>query len=189
MTHPPDPAGPLSGVKVLDLTQVMAGAYCTMLLADLGAEVAKIEKPKVGDDTRRMAAHTPHGESPAFMAVNRNKRSVVIDLRSPQGVEVLTHLASTADILVENFRPGTMQRLGLSYEVLQGVNRSLVYCSISGYGATGPYAHKGGFDLVAQGMSGIMSFTGEPGRPPVKAGVPICDLTAGMFAAHGAMAA
>jgi crotonobetainyl-CoA:carnitine CoA-transferase CaiB-like acyl-CoA transferase len=167
----------------------MAGAYCSMLLGDLGAEVIKIEKPDGGDDTRRMAAHTPHGESPAFMAVNRNKRSVVIDLRLSDGAEVLTRLASTADILVENFRPGTMQRFGLGYEVLRTVNRALVYCSISGYGATGPYAHKGGFDLVAQGMSGIMSITGEPGRPPVKAGVPICDLNAGMFAAQGAMAA
>lgn len=188
MTHPPD-SGPLYGVKVLDLTQVMAGAYCTMLLADLGADVIKIEKPEVGDDTRQMAMHTSHGESPAFMAVNRNKRSVVIDLRLPEGAEVLSHLASTADILVENFRPGTMKRFGLDYEVMRTVNHALIYCSISGYGATGPYAHKGGFDLVAQGMSGIMSFTGEPGRPPVKAGVPICDLNAGMFAAQGVMAA
>lgn len=189
MTHRPDRAGPLRGVKVLDLTHVMAGAYCTMLLADLGAGVIKIEKPRTGDDTRRMGMMTSHGESAAFMAVNRNKRSAVIDLKSHEGVEVLLRLASTADILVENFRPGTMQRLGLGYDALAAVNLGLVYCSISGYGTTGPYAHQGGFDLVAQGMSGLMSLTGEPGRPPVKVGVPICDLNAGMFAAQGALAA
>jgi crotonobetainyl-CoA:carnitine CoA-transferase CaiB-like acyl-CoA transferase len=182
-------SGALAGLRVLDVTQVMAGAYCSMLLADMGADVVKVEKPGTGDDTRRMGEFMPHGESPSFMAVNRNKRGVVVDLQDPRGVEVLRRMAADADVLVENFRPGTMARLGLSYEDLRRVNPKLIYCSVSGFGSTGPYAEQGGFDLIAQGMSGIMSFTGDPGGPPVKTGVPICDLNAGMFAAHGVLCA
>ncbi|WP_219419640.1 CaiB/BaiF CoA transferase family protein [Pseudonocardia nigra] len=181
--------GALAGVRVLDVTQVMAGAYCSMLLADMGADVVKVEKPGTGDDTRRMGEFMPHGESPSFMAVNRNKRGIVVDLHDPRGVDVLRRLAAESDVLVENFRPGTMARLGLSYEDLCQVNPELIYCSVSGFGSTGPYSEQGGFDLIAQGMSGVMSFTGEPGRPPVKTGVPICDLNAGMFAAYGVLTA
>lgn len=180
---------PLAGVRVLDVTQVMAGAYCSMLLGDMGADVVKIEKPAGGDDTRAMGQFTPHGESPAFMAVNRNKRGVVLDLANERGADVLRRMAATADVLVENLRPGTLTRFGLGYRELAELNPTLIYCTISGYGASGPYASKGGFDLIAQGMSGLMSITGEPGRPPVKVGVPICDLNAGMYGAYGVLSA
>ncbi len=181
--------GPLHGLRVLDVTQVMAGAYCSMLLGDMGADVIKVEKPGTGDDTRGMGALMEHGESPPFMAVNRNKRGIVVDLRTPEGVNVLRRLAATADVLVENFRPGTMDRLGVGYADLAAINPALIYCSVSGFGADGPYSDQGGYDLVAQGMSGIMSFTGEAGRPPVKAGVPVCDLNAAMFATYGVLSA
>lgn len=182
-------AGPLAGVTVLDLTQVMAGSYCSMLLADMGADVVKVEKPAGGDDTRRMGRFMPHGESPAFMAINRNKRGIVLDLADARGAEVLRRLAEDADVLVENFRPGTMARFGLDYESLREVNPALVYCSISGFGGDGPYAERGGFDLVAQGMSGLLSMTGTPDGEPVKVGVPICDLNAGMHGALGTLSA
>jgi crotonobetainyl-CoA:carnitine CoA-transferase CaiB-like acyl-CoA transferase len=182
-------SGPLAGVTVLDLTQVMAGSYCSMLLADMGADVLKIEKPAGGDDTRRMGRFMPHGESPAFMAINRNKRGMVLDLADPRGADVMRRLVLDADVLVENFRPGTMQRFGLGYEALHELNPALVYTSISGFGSDGPYAGRGGFDLVAQGMSGLMSMTGEPGGAPAKVGVPICDLNAGLHGAFGTLAA
>jgi crotonobetainyl-CoA:carnitine CoA-transferase CaiB-like acyl-CoA transferase len=181
--------GPLAGLRVLDVTQVMAGAYCSMLLGDMGADVVKVEKPVTGDDTRGMGRLMEHGESPPFMAVNRNKRGIVIDLRTSAGADVLRRLVADADVLVENFRPGTMAKLGLAYEDLAPLNGGLIYCSVSGFGAGGPYSDRGGFDLVAQGMSGIMSFTGEPGRPPVKTGIPVCDLNAAMFAAYGVLSA
>jgi crotonobetainyl-CoA:carnitine CoA-transferase CaiB-like acyl-CoA transferase len=181
--------GPLAGLRVLDVTQVMAGAYCSMLLGDMGADVVKVEKPVTGDDTRGMGRLMEHGESPPFMAVNRNKRGIVIDLRTGAGADVLRRLVADADVLVENFRPGTMAKLGLAYEDLAPLNGGLIYCSVSGFGAGGPYSDRGGFDLVAQGMSGIMSFTGEPGRPPVKTGIPVCDLNAAMFAAYGVLSA
>lgn len=177
----------LAGVRVLDITQVMAGPFCAMLLGDLGADVIKVEPPG-GDSTRHMAGSTGR-ESPSFWAVNRNKRGIVVNLKDPRGQEIVRRLAVRADILVENYRPGVMKSFGLSYEDLRPLNPGLIYCSISGYGQTGPYAQRGGFDLVAQGMSGIMSVTGEPGRPPVKCGIPVADLGAGLFAAHAILAA
>ena len=180
---------PLEGVKVLDLTQIMAGPYCTMMLADMGADVVKVEKPNGGDDTRRMGPPFIEGESAAFLGINRNKRSIVIDLRSDPGRELAQRMARQSDILVQNFRPGALERMGLGYEQVREINPAIVYCTISGFGATGPYARRGGFDLVTQGMSGLMSVTGHPDGPPVKVGVPICDLNAGMFGAIGILTA
>src|SRR5438128_3183019 len=177
----------LDGLRVLDVTQVMAGPYCTMLLADLGADVVKIEPPG-GDSTRQM----PGGvglESPSFNAVNRGKRSAVVTLKAPEGRDALKRIARACDIFVENYRPGVVAALGLDYETLSAINPRLVYASISGYGQTGPDRAKGGFDLVAQGVSGIMSITGDRGGAPVKAGVPLTDLGAGLFAAVGILAA
>jgi len=177
----------LDGIVVLDATQVMAGPYCAMLLSDMGARVIKVEPPD-GDSTRAMAG-ARGGDSPAFGAVNRGKLGVVLDLTQDAGRGVFTRLARSADILIENFRPGVMARLGLDYPRLALENPRLIYASISGFGQTGPDASKGGFDLVAQGMSGIMSVTGQPDGPPVKAGVPITDLGAGLFALSGILAA
>ena len=178
----------LNGIRVLDITQVMAGPYCAMLLCDLGADVIKVEAPPHGDASRRMAG-ARGSDSPAFNAVNRGKRGIVVDLKRDAGRDIVRRLAADADVLVENARPGVMDRLGLGYEDLRGVNQALVYASISGYGQTGPRATRGGFDLVAQGESGVMSVTGEPGGPPVKAGIPLTDLGAGLFAAVGILAA
>jgi formyl-CoA transferase len=177
----------LDGITVLDVTQVMAGPYCAMLLCDMGARVIKVEPP-AGDSTRTMAGGRG-SDSPAFNAVNRGKLGIVLDLRQASGREALRRLAKTADVLVENYRPGVMARLGLGYRTLAADNPRLIYASISGYGATGPSAGKGGFDLVAQGVSGIMSVTGDPGGPPVKVGLPITDLGAGLFALAGILAA
>ena len=179
----------LEGVKVLDLTQIMAGPYCTMMLADMGADVVKVEKPNGGDDTRRMGPPFIEGESAAFLGINRNKRSVVVDLRSDDGREIVLDMAREYDALVQNFRPGSLERMGLGYDQVRELNPSMVYCTISGFGVTGPYATRGGFDLVTQGMSGLMSVTGHPGSPPTKVGVPLCDLNAGMFAAIGILTA
>jgi len=181
------PTGALDGLHVLDVTQVMAGPFCTMLLADLGADVIKIEPP-AGDSTRSMPGAVGT-DSPSFNAVNRGKRSVVLNLKTPEGRDALERLARTADIFVENYRPGVVAALGLDYESLNAVNPRLIYASISGYGQTGPDRQKGGFDLVAQGVSGIMSITGEAGGPPIKAGVPLTDLGAGLFALVGILAA
>ena len=183
------PAGPLAGVKVLDLTQIMAGPMCTLLLADMGANVIKIERPGSGDDTRRMGTRLPNGFSAGFLALNRNKRSIALDLRSDDGKAVFRRMAETADVVVENFRPGVMDRLGLGHDALSAINPRLVYAGISGFGGTGPYRSRGGFDLVAQGMSGLMSVTGFPGGPPAKVGVPITDIGAGSFTAFGILAA
>ena len=188
-TQDNQPGGPLTGVRVLDLTQIMAGPMCTMLLADMGANVIKIERPNGGDDTRRMGSRLSERFAAGFMALNRNKRSVALDLRADEGKVVFKRMAETADIVVENFRPGVMERLGLGYETLAEVNPRLVYASISGFGGTGPYRNRGGFDLVAQGMSGLMSVTGFPGGPPAKVGVPITDIGAGSFTAFGILAA
>ena len=185
----PAPTGPLTGMVVLDLTQILAGPMCTMVLADMGADVIKIEKPQGGDDNRRMAPPFVKDWSAGFLAVNRNKRSLALDLRNESGREVFRRLLKDADAVVENFRPGVMERFGLSFEALSAIKPSLVYCTISGFGSTGPARNRGGFDLVAQGVSGLMSITGHPDMPPAKVGVPITDLTAGLFGANGVMAA
>jgi len=177
----------LDGLKVLDITQVMAGPFCAMMLADLGADVIKVEPPS-GDSTRQMPGASGT-DSPSFNALNRGKRSIVLDLKSGAGRDALVRLARASDILIENYRPGVMDAFGLGYAALAKENPRLVYASISGYGQTGPDRAKGGFDLIAQGVSGIMSITGEAGRAPVKAGVPLTDLGAGLFALVGILAA
>ena len=182
-------AGPLSGMVTLDLTQILAGPMCTMVLADMGADVIKVEKPNGGDDNRRMGPPFIKDWSAGFLAVNRNKRSLALDLRNEAGLGVFRRLVEDADVVVENFRPGVMERLGLGYAELAAIKPSLVYCTISGFGSTGPARNRGGFDLVAQGVSGLMSITGHPNSPPAKVGVPVTDLTAGLFAANGIMAA
>ncbi len=181
--------GALDGVKVLDCTQILAGPFCTMMLGDMGADVIKIEKPSGGDDTRRMGAPFVGDTAAAFLMVNRNKRSLALDLKSPDGIAVFLRLVEWADVLVENLRPGAMTKLGLGYDAIKERNPKLVYCSISGFGATGPYKDRAGFDLVAQGMSGHMSFTGHPDSAPVKVSAPISDLNAGMFAVYGILSA
>ena len=180
--------GPLAGVKVLDLTQMMAGPFCTMLLADMGADVVKVEKPD-GDDIRRSGPPFINGESAAFLGINRNKRGIVVDLGAAGGVEVIRRMSRGVDVLVQNMRPGSMRRKGLAYEDLADANPGLVYCTISGFGTTGPYRDKPGFDLVAQAMSGLMSITGEPGGTPLRHGVPVTDLAAGIYGAFGVLAA
>jgi crotonobetainyl-CoA:carnitine CoA-transferase CaiB-like acyl-CoA transferase len=177
----------LKGLRVLDVTQVMAGPFCAMMLADLGAAVVKVEPP-AGDSTRQMPGASGT-DSPSFNAVNRGKRSIVLDLKTIQGREVFVRLARTSDIVIENYRPGVMTSLGLDYAALSAANPRLICASISGYGQTGPQRGKGGFDLIAQGVAGIMSITGEPGGPPIKAGVPVTDLGAGLFALVGILAA
>jgi crotonobetainyl-CoA:carnitine CoA-transferase CaiB-like acyl-CoA transferase len=181
--------GPLHGLKVLELAQIMAGPTCGMLLADLGADVVKVERVPGGDDTRAMSRPSVAGESAAFMAMNRNKRGIALNLKLPAAQEALKRMAVRADVLTENYRKGALDRLGLGYEALKALNPGLIYCSISGYGRTGPYAEKGGFDLIAQGMSGLMSITGEPGGAPVKSGSPVCDINAGILAALGIVSA
>jgi crotonobetainyl-CoA:carnitine CoA-transferase CaiB-like acyl-CoA transferase len=180
---------PLEGVVVLDATQVMAGPFCTLLLADMGADVIKVEKLQGGDDSRSFGPPFIAGESAAFLAINRNKRSVTLNLKSEEGRDVFRRLAGRSEILVENFRPGTMEGLGLHYEAIHRINPTIIYCSISGFGQTGPYRTLGGFDLVTQGMSGLISVTGHPGGPPTKVGVPISDLNAGMYAVYGILSA
>lgn len=181
--------GPLAGVRVVELSHIMAGPTCGMMLADLGADVIKVEKPQ-GDDTRRSLPPDVNGESAAFMMMNRNKRGICLNLKQPEAVSALRRLIAGADILIENFRHDTMQKLGLGYETLKADNPGLIYCGLSGFGRTGPYGTRGGFDLIAQGMSGLMSITGEgPGRPPVKVGAPLTDITAGVVAAMGCLAA
>jgi crotonobetainyl-CoA:carnitine CoA-transferase CaiB-like acyl-CoA transferase len=181
---------PLTGVRVLDISQVMAGPFACMLLADMGADVIKIEPPGGGDQTRGSMGFKMKGpDSLGFLNMNRNKRSVALNLKSKAGRELLLRLARDADILVENYRPGAMKRLGLGYEDLKAVNPRLVYTSISGFGQTGPWADRPGFDLMAQAMSGVMSVTGYPGGPPVKAGVPVADIGCALFAIYGTLSA
>ena len=179
----------LSGLRVLDVSQVLAGPYAAMLLGDMGADVIKVEAPGHGDHSRQMAPRISDELSGAFLAVNRNKRGISIDLKHADGRALVHRLAATADVLIENFRPGVAARLGIDYATLASVNPRLVHCSISGFGQTGPYASRGGFDLVAQGMSGLMSVTGTSSGEPVKCGVPITDLGAGLFATYGILAA
>ena len=177
----------LAGVGVLEFTQVMAGPFCAMLLGDLGADVIKVEPPG-GDTTRRMGQRQGM-ESTGYWAVNRNKRGIVLNLKDRRAQDITRTLVRQADVVVENYRPGVMAGFGLDYDSLRQEQPGLIYASVSGFGSTGPYAHKGGFDLVAQGMSGIMSVTGEDGRPPVKCGIPVTDLGAGLFAEQAILAA
>jgi crotonobetainyl-CoA:carnitine CoA-transferase CaiB-like acyl-CoA transferase len=178
----------LSGMKILDLSQIMAGPYCTMVLGDLGAEVIKVEKINGGDDSRQMGPYV-NGESTCFFQINRNKKSIVINLKTAEGKEVFYRLAKEADVIVENYRPGVTASLNIDYNTIRELNPGIVYCSISGYGQTGPYAHKGLFDLVAQGMTGLMSVTGEKGKRPQKAGIAVYDIGAGITAAYAVLAA
>ncbi|HWA38640.1 MAG TPA: CoA transferase [Burkholderiales bacterium] len=180
---------PLQGLRVIDLTQAMAAPFCTMNLADMGADVIKVEAPGEGESMRQLGRAQKNGHSGTFMTMNRNKRSLSVDLKQPEGVEILRRLAKTADVFVQNYRPGVAERLGVGYEALRAVNPRLVYCAISGFGQTGPYAKRGGYDLIAQGMSGVMSVTGEEGGQPAKSGVPLADLSAGLFGAYGILCA
>ncbi len=180
---------PLSGVRVLDLTRVMTGPYCTMMLGDLGADVVKVEMPGNGDDTRSWGPPFQGEESTYFLSVNRNKRSIALDLKSEKGQEALWRLIERADVLVENFSPGTIDRLGFGYDALSKRNPGLIFASISGFGKKGPSAGRTAYDLIVQGMSGMMSITGEPDARPTKMGVPIADISAGMFAAYAIAAA
>ncbi|WP_267355140.1 MULTISPECIES: CoA transferase [unclassified Methylobacterium] len=181
--------GPLAGMRVIELAHIMAGPVCGLMLADMGAEVIKVEKMD-GDDTRRTVPPALEGESAAYMMMNRGKRGISLNLKDPDGIAVLRRLLKGADALIENYRGGTMERLGIGYATLREEFPELVYCSLSGFGRTGPYADRAGFDLVAQGMSGLMSVTGEgPGRPPMKCGPPVTDITAGILAAMGVLAA
>ncbi len=182
--------GPLSGVKVIELCHVMAGPVCGLMLADMGADVIKVEKMPGGDDLRRTVPPKIGDEAASFMMMNRNKRGIAVNLKTEDGKRVLHRLLADADIVMENFSRGVMERMGLGYETLKELNPRLIYCAISGFGRTGPYADRGGFDLIAQGMSGLMSITGEgPGRPPVKVGAPVTDITAGILGAMGILAA
>ncbi|ABL79597.1 Formyl-CoA transferase [Nocardioides sp. JS614] len=180
---------PLSGVRVVDLTRALSGPFCTMLLGDQGAEVVKIERPVVGDDTRRQSNPMVGTENSAFLAVNRNKRSVAVDLRAEAGVEVVRRLVAVSDVVVENFRPGKAEQMGLGYEQLRELNPGLVYCSISGWGSDGPYAARGGYASTAEAAGGLMSVTGERGRGPVKVGVSIVDSLTGLYAKDAITAA
>jgi crotonobetainyl-CoA:carnitine CoA-transferase CaiB-like acyl-CoA transferase len=181
--------GPLAGMRVLELAQIMAGPTCGMMLADMGADVIKVEKLPGGDDSRGYREPRVNGVSAPFMILNRNKRGIALNLKHAQGREILLRMVKDADVLTENYRRGTLEKLGLGYDVLSEVNPGLIYCAVSGYGRDGPYGDKGGFDLIAQGFAGLMSVTGEPGRPPVKTGNSIADINAGVLAVSGITAA
>ncbi len=181
-------AGPLEGIKVLDLTRVLAGPFATMLLSDLGAEVIKIEQPETGDESRNFGPFK-NGFSLYFMSVNRGKRSVTLNLKTERGINIFKELISQCDILVENFRPGTMKKLGLDYETLTVEYPSLIYAACSGFGQTGPMAKHGAYDMIIQGMGGIISITGQPDAPPVRVGTSISDITAALFTTIGILSA
>lgn len=190
---PAEGSGPLAGIRVLEFGQIAAGPFAGSLLADLGADVVKVENPAGGDGMRGWPPLTP-GEGGAtysenFAAVNRNKRSIAVDLKDPAGIQRLKRLVAAADVLVENFRTGALERIGLGYDDLKAQNARLVYCAITGYGHVGPHAARGAFDVTVQAMSGLMSVTGEDGRPPVKCGVPVGDFCAGLYAAYAIVAA
>jgi crotonobetainyl-CoA:carnitine CoA-transferase CaiB-like acyl-CoA transferase len=180
--------GPLSGIRILDFTQFLSGPYGTQILADMGADVIKVEAP-MGDLSRVVPPHFVEGDSAYYLAINRNKRSIVIDLKTPEGVELARRLAGECDVVIENNRPGVMERLGLGHEALMAQYPRLVYCSISGFGQTGPGRDLPAYDIVVQALSGGMSLTGEPGQAAVRAGIPVGDLAAGMFGATGVLAA
>jgi crotonobetainyl-CoA:carnitine CoA-transferase CaiB-like acyl-CoA transferase len=192
MSEQTPPTGPLVGIKVIELAHVMAGPTCGRMLADMGADVIKVERIPDGDDARRdtIAGDAGGNDSLAFIMMNRNKRGIALDLKSPGGKQILFKLLENADVLIENFRHDTMAKLGLGYDKLHERFPRLIYCAVSGFGRTGPYHERGGFDLIAQGMSGLMSITGEgPGRPPVKVGAPATDIAAGILATMGVVAA
>jgi crotonobetainyl-CoA:carnitine CoA-transferase CaiB-like acyl-CoA transferase len=182
-------AGALEHIKVLDLSRTLAGPFCTMLLGDMGADVIKVEQPGKGDESRRFTPPSWNGESSYFLASNRNKRSITLDLKKEEGREIALRLAEGADVVVENFRTGAAERLGLGYETLKAASPRIIHCSISGFGRTGPDRNKAAYDLLLQGYGGLMSITGEPDRPPAKAGMSIADLSTGLFAVYGILAA
>ena len=182
------PRPPLAGIRVIDLTRVLAGPFCAMSLGDMGAEVIKIEEPGKGDDTRGWPPFAG-GEATYFMSVNRSKKSLTLNMKAPEGQAILRRLIAGADVVLENFRPGTMERLGFGYDVLRKLNPRLVYCSISGFGESGPESSRPGYDLIVQGESGVMDLTGFPDGPPVKVGNSIGDLVSGMAAAQGVVLA
>jgi crotonobetainyl-CoA:carnitine CoA-transferase CaiB-like acyl-CoA transferase len=181
-------AAPLEGLRVVDLTENLAGPFCTMILADMGADVVKVERPGVGDESRRFPPFV-NGESAGYLTLHRGKRSVVLDLKDPRGREACWRLVARGDVLVEAFRPGTLDRLGLGPATLRARHPGLVVCSLSGFGQTGPYRERGGYDLIAQAMGGLMSVTGEPDGPPAKCGLPVTDMGCGMWAALGILLA
>ncbi len=188
MTPPSPSPPPLDGLRVLDLSSHLAGPYCSMILGDLGADVIKVERPEGGDEARGMPPFVD-GQSAPFMIFNRNKRSLALNLKAPEAREIVLKLVNRADVLLENMKPGAAERLGLGYRDLAASHPRLIYCSISGFGQTGPYRERGGFDLIAQGMSGLMSITGEEDGPPLRVPLPISDLCGGMFAVIGILAA
>ena len=188
--------GPLAGLRILDMSRILAGPFCTQLLADMGADVIKIERPGTGDDTRSWGPPfvtgtdgKPTGESAYYLSANRNKRSAAIDMATPEGAEALREIAAQVDVVIENFKPGGLKKYGLDYATLAKINPRLVYCSISGYGQTGPHSHNPGYDILAQGYGGMMSLTGEPDGEPVKVGVGIADVMCGMYASNAILAA
>jgi len=180
---------PLSNVRILDLTLIMAGPYCTLVLGDLGAEVIKIERPGVGEGARGVPPHFFEGESAYFIAMNRNKQSLTLDLKTEKGREIFYELTKNSDVVIDNFRPGVVKKLGVNYDTLKKINPRIICCSISGYGQTGPFNDRPAFDLIIQARGGIMSYTGEPGKMPVRMGAPMGDLAGGLFAANGILAA
>ena len=184
-----DTSGPLDGIRVLDLSRVLAGPYCTMVLGDLGADVIKVEQPGKGEDTRAWGPPWAGGEAAYYLSVNRNKRSITLDIKSEQGKQIIRDLARESDIVVENFKRGTFERLGIGYDDLRKDNPGLIWANVSGYGPTGPLADKPGYDFIAQGEAGIMAITGEPDGEPMKVGVAIVDITTGLFTAVGVLAA
>jgi crotonobetainyl-CoA:carnitine CoA-transferase CaiB-like acyl-CoA transferase len=181
--------GPLAGIRVLELAQIMAGPTCGMMLADMGADVIKVEKIPAGDDSRGYREPRINGVSAPFLVLNRNKRGLALDLKNPKGREVLKRMVQQSDVLTENYRLGTMEKLGIGYDVLKQINPGLIYAAVSGYGKTGPLSEKPGFDLIAQGFSGLMSITGHPGGPPAKTGNSVADINAGILACVGILAA
>ena len=184
-----DVTGPLKGIRVLDLSRVLAGPYCTMVLGDLGADVIKVERPGSGDDTRAWGPPWAGGESAYYLSVNRNKRSVTLDIKQPEAQEIIRDLAAKSDIVVENYKLGTLEKLGIGYEQLSELNPRLIWATISGYGPDGPFANRPGYDFVAQGEAGIMAITGEPDGAPMKVGVAIVDVTTGLYTAVAVLAA
>ncbi|MGM0901658.1 MAG: CaiB/BaiF CoA transferase family protein [Bacillota bacterium] len=182
-------AGPLEGIKVLELSRTLAGPFCSMQLADMGAEVIKIEQPGIGDETRSYTPPEINGQSCYFMSLNKNKKSITLNLKSEEGQKIVKQLVKDADVLIENFRNGTMEKFGLGYDVLKEINPRLVYCAVSGFGRSGPMKDEPAYDLIMQGFGGLMSVTGEEGRAPVKVGFSVVDLATGLYAALGVVLA